>query len=140
MLNALRQEVRAAWRGLSRAKAFTATATLTLALGITGATVMFAVVDGVLLRRLPARDQDRLILAWKELRSSRFGHYPFGGPDVEAVVEASHLLESGAGITSNGAVAWVAVDDGNASYVQGALVTGDYFDVLGVNMARNTSW
>lgn len=133
MLNALRQEVRTAWRGLSRAKAFTATATLTLALGITGATVMFAVVDGVLLRRLPARDQDRLILAWKELRSSRFGHYPFGGPDVEAVVEASHLLESGAGITSNGAVAWVAVDDGNASYVQGALVTGEYFEVLGVH-------
>jgi putative ABC transport system permease protein len=106
---------------------------LTLTLGITGATVMFAVVDGVLLRPLPVRDQDRMILAWKELRSSRFGHYPFGGPDVEAVVEASQLLESGAGVTSNGAVAWVAVEDGNASYVQGALVTGAYFDVLGID-------
>ena len=94
---------------------------------------MFAVIDGVLLRPLPVRDQDRLLLAWKELRSSRFAHYPFGGPDVEAVVEASQLLESGAGVTSNGAVAWVAVEDGTASYVHGALVTGRYFEVLGIH-------
>jgi putative ABC transport system permease protein len=93
---------------------------------------MFAVVDGVLLRALPVRDQDRLILAWKELRSSQFAHYPFGGPDVEAVVKASLLLESGAGVTSNGAVEWVAMEDGTASYVRGALVTGTYFEVLGI--------
>ena len=73
------------------------------------------------------------MLAWKELRSSRFGHYPFGGPDVEAVAEASQLLESAAGVTSNGAGAWVAIEDGSASYVQGALVTGAYFDVLGIH-------
>ena len=127
------QDIRTAYRGLSRAKAFTAAATFTLALGVTGTTVMFAVVDGVLLRPLPVRDQDRLILAWKELRSSRFDHYPFGGPDVEAVVEASQLLESAAGVTSNGAVAWVAIEHGSASYVQGALVTGAYFDVLGID-------
>ena len=94
---------------------------------------MFAVVDGVLLRPLPVRDQDRLILAWKELRASRFAHHPFGGPDVEAVVEASQLLESGAGVTSNGATAWVAVENGTASYVHGALVTGAYFEVLGIH-------
>ncbi len=133
MFNVLWQDIRTACRSLSRAKAFTAAATLTLALGITGTTVMFAVVDGVLLRPLPVRDQDRLMLAWKELRSSRFGHYPFGGPNVEAVVEASQLLESAAGVTSNGAVAWVAVEDGTASYVQGALVTGVYFNVLGID-------
>ena len=131
-LEALAQDVGSACRGLWRAKAFTAAATLTLALGITGTTVMFAMVDGVLLRPLPVRDQDRLILAWKELRSSRFAHYPFGGPDVDAVVEASQLIESGAGVTSNGAVAWVVLEDGSASYVHGALVTGGYFDVLGI--------
>ena len=139
MLEALNQDIRSACRGLWRAKAFTAAAILTLALGITGTALMFAVTDGVLLRPLPVRDQDRLLLAWKELRSSHFAHYPFGGPDVEAVVEASQLLESGAGVTSNGAVAWVAVEDGadgadgTASYVHGALVTGAYFEVLGIH-------
>jgi putative ABC transport system permease protein len=133
MLQALNHDIRSACRGLWRAKAFTAAAISTLALGITGTVVMFAVIDGVLLRPLPVRDQDRLLLAWKELRSSRFAHYPFGGPDVEAVVKASQLLESGAGVTSNGAVEWVAVEDGAASYVHGALVTGAYFEVLGIN-------
>jgi predicted permease len=133
MLEALKQDIPSAARALWQAKAFTAAASLTLALGITGTTVMFAVVDGVLLRPLPVRDQGRLILAWKELRSSRFAHYPFGGPDVEAVVGASQLIESGAGVTSNGAVAWVAVEDGSASYVHGALVTGAFFDVLGIH-------
>ena len=133
LLEVLKQDIRSACRGLWRAKAFSVAAALTLALGITGTTVMFAVVDGVLLRPLPVRDQDRLVLAWKELRSSRFAHYPFGGPDVDAIVEASQLLESGAGVTSNGAVPWVAVEDGGATYVHGALVTGAYFDVLGIH-------
>jgi predicted permease len=132
MVEALTQDVRAALRGLWRAKAFTTAAVLTIAFGMSGTTVMFAVMDGVLLRALPVRDQDRLILAWKELRSSRFAHYPFGGPDVEAVVKTSQLLEGGAGVTSNGAIEWVAIEDGTASYVRGALVTGAYFDVLGV--------
>src|SRR5687768_18614264 len=87
MLQAMNHDIRSACRGLRRAKAFTAAAILTLAAGITGTVVMFAVIDGVLLRPLPVRDQDRLLLAWKELGSSRFAHYPYGGPDVEAVVE-----------------------------------------------------
>ncbi len=43
------------------------------------------------------------------------------------------MLEECAGVTSNGAVAWVAVEDGSAGYVRGALVTGAYFDVLGID-------
>jgi hypothetical protein len=137
MLDGVTHDLRAARRGLWRAKAFTTAAVLTLALGICGTTVLFAVVDGVLLRRLPVHDQNRLIVAWKELRSSHFAHYPFGGPDVEAVVKASQLLESTAGVTSNGAVEWVAVEDGTASYVRGALVTGAYFDVLGISRSSD---
>lgn len=72
-------------------------AALTLALGIATTTVTFAILDGVLMRPLPVREQDRVIVAWKELRSSRFGHHPFGGPDVDQVLEASQLIEAGAG-------------------------------------------
>ena len=55
------QDVRYAGRLLWRAKAFTTAAVLTLALGIAGTTVMFALIQGVLLRPLPVREQDRLI-------------------------------------------------------------------------------
>ena len=45
----------------SKASGFTATAVLTLAVGVAGTTVMFALVQGVLLRPLPVREQDRLL-------------------------------------------------------------------------------
>jgi putative ABC transport system permease protein len=128
----LKQDFRLAGRGLWRARGFTVAAVFTLTLGIAGTTVMFALIQGVLLRPLPVRDQDRVVVAWKELRSSGFAHYPFGGPDVEAAADAAQLLESCAGVTSNGAMPWIAVEGGVASYVNGALVTGSFFEVLGV--------
>jgi hypothetical protein len=49
LLDHWRHDIRLAWRGLRRAKAFTASAVLTLAVGIGGATAMFALIQGVLL-------------------------------------------------------------------------------------------
>jgi hypothetical protein len=57
-----------ALRSLWRVKAFSAAAAVTLAIGVCGTTVMFALIEGVLLRPLPVREQDRLIIAWKEVR------------------------------------------------------------------------
>jgi predicted permease len=105
---------------------------LTLALGIAGTTVMFALIQGVLLRPLPVREQDRLIVAWKELRTSGSAHYPFGNTDIESVARASRLLEHAAGVTRNGVARSVVVDNGVASYANVALVTGGFFEVLGV--------
>lgn len=129
-LENLTQDLRLAWRGLLRVKAFTGAAVLTLALGIAGTTVMFALIQGVLLRPLPVHEQDRLLVAWKELRSST--HYPFGDVEIEAVAEASQLLERVAVVSSHGAWRGVAVENGVSSYVSVALVTGGFFDVLGV--------
>jgi putative ABC transport system permease protein len=128
----LRCDLRLAWRGLTRAKAFSAAAILTLALGIAGTTVMFTLVRGVLLRPLPVRDQERLIVAWKELRSSGFTHHPFGGREIEAVARESRLIEMVAGADGNGAGRIVVTEDGVSSYVTSASVMGGFFDVLGV--------
>ena len=132
MLDALNQDLRFACRSLWRAKTFTGTAALTLALGIAGTTVMFALIQGVLLRPLPVRDQDRLIIAWKELRTSGSARYPFGNTEIEAVAEASQLLERAAGVTRNGVGRTVMIDDGVSAYANVAEVTGGFFDVLGV--------
>jgi putative ABC transport system permease protein len=133
MLDALTQDVRLACRGLWRAKTFTATAVLTLASGIAGTTVMFALIQGVLLRPLPVHDQDRLIIAWKELRTSGSVRYPFGDTEIEAVAGASRLLERAAGVTRNGAGRLVMIDDGVSAFANVAEVTGGFFEVLGVH-------
>jgi putative ABC transport system permease protein len=132
ILDGLYQDLRLACRGLRRARAFTVAAVLTLALGIAGTTVMFALIQGVLLRPLPVHEQDRLIVAWKEVRSSGFAHYPFGNTEIESVAEASQLLEKAAGVTRNGVGRSVVVDNGVSSYANVALVTGGFFDVLAV--------
>jgi predicted permease len=132
MLHQWSEDFRLACIGLTRARAFTGAAMLTLALGIAGVTVMFTLVQGVLLRRWPVQDQARLIVAWKQLPSSGFEHYPFGDAEIEAVAHASRLLESAAGVTRGGVSRWVALENGVSSYVNGAVVTGGFFDVLGV--------
>ena len=132
LLEQWRDDVRLAWRGLRRARAFTAAAVLTLAVGVAGTTTMFALIEGVLLRPLPVREQDRLIVAWTELRSTGFTHWPYKIADVERFRDASQVLERVAGVGHTGAGPMVAVEDATATYINSVSVTGDFFDVLGV--------
>jgi putative ABC transport system permease protein len=131
-LETFQQDMRHACRLLWRSKAFTGAAVVTLALGIAGTTVMFVLIHGVLLRPLPVHDQDRLILAWREARASGSARYPFGNTEIQAVAAASRLLEHAAGVTRNGVGRSVVTDNGISSYANVGLVTGGFFDVLGV--------
>jgi putative ABC transport system permease protein len=132
LLEQWRDDLRLAWRSLRRARGFTAAAVLTLAVGIAGTTTMFALMEGVLLRPLPVREQDRLIVAWTELRSTGFAHWPYSVAAVDLFRDESRVLEHIAGVGHTGAGPMVAVEDGAATYINGVSVTGDFFDVLGV--------
>jgi putative ABC transport system permease protein len=122
-----------AWRALRRAKAFSLSAVLTLALGIAGTTAMFALMQGVLLRPLAVREQDQLIVAWKDVASTAPGHWPFLLPDVDVIRDGSRLLERVAGVGYNGATPTIVIEGASASYIKTALVTGEFFDVLGID-------
>jgi putative ABC transport system permease protein len=132
ILESLYQDLWFACRGLWRAKAFAVAAGLTLAVGIAGTTVMFALIQGVLRRPLPVDEQDRLVVAWKEVRTSGSAIYPFGNTEIEAIAEESRLLERAAGVNRNGVGRSVVTDEGVSSYANVGLVTGGFFDVLGV--------
>jgi len=60
-IEASRQDVSYAFRGLRKTSGFTLVAVLTLAIGIGATTAVFSVINGILLRPLPYPDQDRLV-------------------------------------------------------------------------------
>ena len=63
-MNILIQDVRHALRVLAAAPAFTLAAVLSLAIGIGANTAIFSIVDGLLLRPLPYKDAERLVILW----------------------------------------------------------------------------
>ena len=64
------QDLRYAVRGLLHAPGFAAISIVTLALGISATTIVYSVVDGILLRPLPIRDASRVVLAREFINGS----------------------------------------------------------------------
>jgi predicted permease len=92
-LEALRQDVRYALRGLRKAPVFTAVAVLTLAIGIGANTTIFNAINALLLRPLPYPDQDRLVRV--VLRNPKYPQYgaPVSWTDVAHWKAANDVFE-----------------------------------------------
>ncbi len=71
LLESLTQDIRYGVRMLVKHKAFTGVAVLTLALGIGANTAIFSVVNELLLRPLPYRDAERIVMLWEVTPTGR---------------------------------------------------------------------
>src|SRR2546426_2772807 len=119
-----------ACRRLARTPGFALTAILTLALGIGLATAVFTVADALLLRRLPIRDQDRLVVLWGQAPDRGFD-YPFTLDEAREFVRRTRSLTQVAFFGYEGAWPRSIRDGERISRLRGALVSGEFFDVLG---------
>ncbi len=132
MLRTWSEDLSLAARGLWRSRAFAVASVLTLASGASATILAVTLVWSVVLRPLPVRDQRQLIVAWRDLPASGFAHDPFGDRAIaRAAADVDHFVGV-AGVDANGGGPEVLIEDGGATEVRGALVTGHFFDVLGV--------
>jgi putative ABC transport system permease protein len=127
----LLQHLGYACRTLRRQPAFSGVAIHTLALGIGATTAVFTAVYGVLLRPLPYRDPGRLVALF-------YGHHGNVSPWFSALNFRDYAIRNSA-FSSTAALAPVTVTltgRDEPERLQGARVSWNYFDVLGVVMAH----
>jgi putative ABC transport system permease protein len=129
------QDVRYGLRMLAKNPGFTAIAILTLALGIGANTAIFSLVDQMLLRRLPVKHPEQLVV----LRSPglKEGHVWSDGDDAQSFSYPIYKGLRGNTSVVSGMLARFAFNASISSHGQterglGELVSGNYFDVLGV--------
>ena len=117
-------------RTLWKHPAFTLTAVLTIALGVSASTAIFSVTNAVLLRPLPYKDPGRLVIAGMDLRKRNVRDLPLSNADYIDLREGTKALFSDlAGVFTGRMV--VSRDDGTPEQIRWAVVTTNFFQLTG---------
>jgi len=122
------KEIRYATRALLKRPGFSVIAVLTLALGIGANTAIFSVVNATLLRPLPFKDPDRVVLLWGGLAKLQADRLPNSAPNFEGLKKDAKSFERMAAFRS---WAWQSTGSGDPELLRGARVTADFFEAVG---------
>ena len=128
---AFRQDAHYAFRSLRKRSGFAAIVIITLAVGIGAATAMFSMANGVLLRPLPVRDQDRVVVSWREDALRGGPHLPFTEEVVSAFGKESRTVRQVSAMASGGTLRMPSMLGEDIFFINGSFVGGNFFDVLG---------
>jgi len=130
-------DVRYALRRLLRSPGFTLAAVLSLALGIGANTTVFTLVNAVFLHPLPVEDPSRVMSVYTTDEKNAGGLrnlMPISYPNYkdfrdQAGAFSALAATSGSGVSVSG-------HEGEPERVFGLIVTGNYFDMLGVRFVH----
>ncbi|MES1259850.1 MAG: ABC transporter permease, partial [Gemmatimonadota bacterium] len=123
-------DFRFALRALRRTPGFTIVVVLTLALGIGANTAIFSVVRGVLLKSLPHRDGDRLVYLRQSADGPGAENLAFSVPEIRDFRDGAKAF---GGIAEFSPMPFVLSEKTSALRINAGLVTGNYFDVMGLS-------
>ena len=122
-------DLKYALRMLTKSPAFAVIAVLTLALGIGANSAIFSVVDTVLLRPLPFKDPDQIVMAWAHYVNDSEGRGVHSFPDY---VDLRDQSQSFSGMAAYTRTAGILAQTEDAQSLEGVAITPEIFDVLGV--------
>ncbi len=123
------QDIRYGLRVLFKNPGFACTAIVTLALGIGINTAIFSVVYGILLRPLPYREGGQLVVLHQVAPHAHLADVPFSVQEIIDYREQNHTLQ---GVVEHHAMWFLLLGKDWAQRVQTAVVSANFFDVLGV--------
>lgn len=134
----LMQDIRYGIRMLAKNPGFTLVAVLTLALGIGANTAIFSLTDQVLLRTLPVRSPDQLVIV--SAPGYKPGHFSADGDDAASFSypiykDLRDRAPVFSGLLARFGVSLNVAANGQTDRAEGELVSGNYFEVLGVRPA-----
>jgi predicted permease len=121
-------------RALRKSPALALTAIVTIALGIGSSTAIFSVANAVLLRPLPYREPDRLVVAYMDLRRRADYSMPFSTENfVDIRNAAKGSFEDFAAVRTTRQI--LPAEDGTPEQIRIAEVTVNFFRVMGARVA-----
>jgi len=119
------RDLRYAARRLRQSPGFTLVAVVSLALGIGANTAIFSLVNATLIRNLPVRESKSLVYLHGSSPSAVFSY-----PDFDEIRRNNTAFD---GVAAWGGVTVSMGTGEDVTAVSGAIVTGNFFDVLGVH-------
>lgn len=120
-------------RSLLAQPRFTGVATLTLALGVGAVTVIFSVVNGILLKPLPYPNADRLVNVWSHSQTLGYDRFPLS-PDLYFLFAAqTGTFESMTTFQQRRAN---LTGESTPDVVDTLVTTRSYFPTIGIPVAR----
>jgi len=125
-------DLRFVLRQLRNAPGFTLTAVLMLALGIGATTAIFSIVEGVLLRRLPFPDSERVMVLADRLEGADVGGNGEAGVTVPDIRTYSRETKSFSALGGYQFAGYELSGTGEAAQVSAARMTPGVFGALGV--------
>jgi predicted permease len=130
-MSALTTDLRLALRGLIRNPLFATVAILSLALGIGANTAIFTLLDQILLRKLPVKEPERLVMLFQQgpHNGSNMGTRMHSYPIYQDFQQRAEPL---AEVLCRRLVAASVSIDNQTERVQAEMVSGNYFTMLGV--------
>ncbi len=130
LLDEVARDLRYAVRMLIRNPGFSAIIVLTLALGIGANTAIFSLIDALMLRWLPVRNPQELVqITLREPGETVPGGESFSYPIVRALDGRRDVF---AGVAGFSGFSYEVGPQASVTRVRGAIVTGAYYDTLGL--------
>lgn len=119
-----------AFRTLRKSPTFTITVVITIALAIGASTAIFSVTDGVLLRQLPYKDPERLVLARGDLQKRNVKDFPLSNADfLDLRNGAKNNFEDFAAVNTFRFT--LPGLDGTPERIRAAAISTNFFQMMG---------